>query len=73
LEDYPQIPIEQKQVLKAQIQAVEQRRQQEAYAQTSLAEPSSRPSRRMAGAVRGMKGKLDQLKRKSEIRMPPSG
>lgn len=33
-------------------------------------EVSSRPSRRL---MTGMKGKLDKLKRKSEIRMPPSG
>jgi len=38
--------------------------------QKSLVEPSSRRPRKI---MKGMKGKLQKLKRKAEIRMPPSG
>lgn len=73
LEDYQNLSIEEKQVLKAQIEAVNQKKQQEILQQDRLAEPQAKPSRKIGQAVKGMKGKLEQLSKKSEIRMPPSG
>lgn len=74
LEKYPEIPIEQKQVLKAQMEAVAKRRQEEAKAQSSYiqAEPSSRPSRRLF-SFGGSKKYAEDLSKSRETRMPPSG
>jgi hypothetical protein len=74
LEEYAELPIEQKQVLKAQMEAVAQRRQAEAQAQASKAafEPSSRPSRRLFGFGTSKKHAED-LQKSTETRMPPSG
>lgn len=63
----------------AMAQQVEQQKvaQIQAQEQTGLQEPSTRRKRGMLGAMgkaaKGMKGKLQDLKRKNEIRMPPSG
>lgn len=72
LESYSNIPIEQKQVLKAQMEAVGVRLLQQEQTQESI-EPSTKRSRRMQGAVKGMKGQMEKLKKKVETRMPPSG
>ncbi|MCK4588284.1 hypothetical protein KAT60_00520 [Candidatus Woesebacteria bacterium] len=47
------------------VQAEEEKKKQK-----PLVEPSSRRPRKI---MKGMKGKLQKLKRKTEIRMPPSG
>jgi hypothetical protein len=44
--------------------------QPQASRATALVEPSLRPAR---GILKGMGKKLSDLKRKAEIRMPPSG
>lgn len=74
LEEYPEIPIEQKQVLKAQIEAEAQRRKAQAEARASQAqiESSSRPSRRLFG-FGGSKKYAEDLSKSRETRMPPSG
>lgn len=41
--------------------------------QKVLEEPPSKAKRGLAGVKKGMKGKIERLKKKSEIRMPPSG
>ena len=41
--------------------------------QKTLEEPPSKVKSGLAGAKKGMKGKIERLKKKSEIRMPPSG
>lgn len=67
---------------KAKEQAFAQQAEQQKVAQmdgeqSGLQEPSTKRKRGMLGAMgkaaKGMKGKLQDLKRKSEIRMPPSG
>jgi len=74
LEEYPEIPVEQKQVLKAQMEAVAKRREEEVKAQSGQAasEPSSRPSRRLFG-FGGSKKHAEDLQKSRETRMPPSG
>ncbi len=72
LEEYPQIPIEEKQVLKAQMEALKQR-SDAAAASTFREEPSSRPSRRGLFGPKKSKQAVDQLQRQTETRLPPSG
>lgn len=72
LENYPEIPIEQKQVLKAQIEAVRQRQLAQAQQQAPKAEPTTRPSRRLF-SFGGSKKHAEDLQRSTETRMPPSG
>lgn len=63
---------EQKQVLKAQKEALQARAEEEKAKSEDkeVVEPSSKPKRSMFA---GVKGKLEKLKRKTEIRLPPSG
>lgn len=72
LENYPDIPIEQKQVLKAQLEAVRQRMMVEKQSQRPTPEPSTKPSRRFFG-FGGSKKHAEDLQRSTETRMPPSG
>ncbi len=72
LENYPEIPIEQKQVLKAQMEAVRQRLLAQHQTQQPKPEPSTRPSRRLFG-FGGSKKHAEDLQRSTETRMPPSG
>jgi len=51
-------------------QALEQQLKQENAGKKPLVEPMSKKGRRF---IAGMAGKIEQLKKKSEIRMPPSG
>jgi len=74
LEEYPEIPVEQKQVLKAQMEAIAKRREEEVKAQAgqTVSEPSSRPSRRLF-SFGGSKKHAEDLQKSRETRMPPSG
>jgi transcription elongation GreA/GreB family factor len=74
LEEYPEIPVEQKQVLKAQMEAIAKRREEEVKAQAgqAVSEPSSRPSRRLF-SFGGSKRHAEDLQKSRETRMPPSG
>ncbi len=72
LENYPDIPIEQKQVLKAQMEAVKERLAREQQAKQPRQEPSARPSRRLF-SFGGSKKHAEDLQRSTETRMPPSG
>lgn len=72
LENYPEIPIEQKQVLKAQIEAVRQRMMAQASSQSVKPEPSTKQSRRLF-SFGGSKKHAEDLQRSTETRMPPSG
>ena len=74
LEEYPEIPVEQKQVLKAQMEAIAKRREEEVKAQAgqAVSEPSSRPSRRLF-SFGGSKKHAEDLQKSRETRMPPSG
>lgn len=72
LENYPEIPIEQKQVLKAQIEAVRQRMMEQESSQSVKTEPSTKPSRRLF-SFGGSKKHAEDLQRSTETRMPPSG
>ncbi len=72
LENYPGIPIEQKQVLKAQMEAVRQRLEDRQQVSQPKPEPSTRPSRRFLG-FGGSKKRVEDLQRSTETRMPPSG
>lgn len=69
IDNFPELTMEQKQVLKAQKEAVEKRKVVQKDKKL-LVEPSSKKKR---GLLPGMKGKLGRLKQKAEIRMPPSG
>jgi len=72
LNDYPNLPIEQKQVLLAQMEAYKNR--VESQNQARVAEtPSSKPSRKLGAKLKGMKGKLEDIGKRTEIRTPPSG
>ncbi len=72
LENYPNIPIEQKQVLRAQMEAVRERLASQQQAQQPKSEPSTRLSRRLFG-FGGSKKHAEDLQRSTETRMPPSG
>jgi len=70
---YPELDWEQRQVLQAQMQAVKERKlwvMQKGG--DDLFEPGTK-RRKGFFRSRGMKGRVEKLKRKSEIRMPPSG
>jgi len=69
LEEYPQIPIEEKQVLKAQMEALKRK----AVAPAIQEEPSLRPSRKGFFGLKKPKQAVDQLQRQTETRLPPSG
>ena len=69
IENFSELSMEQKQVLRAQIEAVKTK-MQTAQQSEVLIEPTSK---RKKGVLKGMAGKLDKMKRKSEIRMGPSG
>ncbi|BCX14977.1 MAG: hypothetical protein KatS3mg088_660 [Patescibacteria group bacterium] len=71
LENYS-LPIEQKQVLKAQMEAVKQRQIAQVQQQAPKAEPTTRPSRRLLG-FGGSKKHAEDLQKSTETRMPPSG
>ena len=72
LENYTDIPIEQKQVLKAQMEVVKQRMTVQTASQDVKPEPSTKPSRRLFG-FGGSKKHAEDLQRSTETRMPPSG
>ena len=73
LVDYPELGWEQRQVLQAQMQAIKTRKLQIAQeGEDNLSEPGTKRKRGIFRG-RGMKSKVEKLKRKSEIRMPPSG
>jgi hypothetical protein len=57
-------------IRKQKEQEEEEELRQEEKKEKSLVEVAAKPSRKFMG---GMKGKLSKLKRKAEIRMPPSG
>lgn len=72
LEDYPELSMEQKQVLKAQMEAVKIQRQQESYQAGVNEVPSihSKPSRRFGA---GQKHEAEKQQTRVEKPVPPSG
>lgn len=73
LVDYPELGWEQRQVLQAQMQAVKARKMQAIRARDGgVIEPEPKRKRGLFRG-RGMKSRAEKLKRKSEIRMSPSG
>ena len=75
LADYPEISMEQKQVLKAQMEAVKYQKQQAAYkeSQTKVRFSSSKPSRRFGSRQRGQKAEAERQQTRVEKPVPPSG
>lgn len=69
IENFSELSMEQKQVLKAQMEAVSKRKEVLAT-KKPLVEPSTK---RGKGVLKGMAGKLEKMKKKAEIRMGPSG
>lgn len=69
VENYEELSMEQKQVLNAQKQAVKERNNMQSE-ETPFIEPTTKRKRNI---IAGMEGKLDRMKRKREIRTPPSG
>lgn len=61
-----------KETEEARAQKEEEGRKSQSQEEKPLIEPSTKRPRKFT-PLKGMKGKLEQLKRKSEIRMPPSG
>jgi hypothetical protein len=74
LEDYPELSMEQKQVLKAQMEAVKYQKQQAIYNESrgSLLSVSSKPSRKF-GIGRSQKAEAERQQTRVEKPVPPSG
>ena len=74
LEDYSELSLEQKQVLKAQMEAVKNQKRQMAYNESQKGFPlvSSKPSRRF-GADRSRKAEAERQQTRVEKPVPPSG
>jgi hypothetical protein len=72
LQDYSELSMEQKQVLKAQMEAVKYQKQQAEYNQASVDVPSvsSKPSRRFGA---GQKHEAEKQQTRVEKPVPPSG
>jgi hypothetical protein len=75
VEDYSELSMEQKQVLKAQMEAVKYQKQQTAYAES---QPKSlfgaaKPSRRFGSQSRGQKAEAERQQTHVEKPVPPSG
>lgn len=73
LEEYPQLSLEQKQVLQAQIEAIKVRQAQQALSQKPLTEPAPKRSRRLFGFGFGQKSQAERQKTRVERPLPPSG
>lgn len=71
LEQYPQLSVEQKQVLQAQIEAMKARQDQQLASQKSLVEPGFKKGRRLFGF--GQKTAVERQKTHVERPLPPSG
>jgi len=73
--DYSELSIEQKQVLKAQMEAVKFQKQQAAYNQSrgGALTSSAKPSRRMGAGQRGQKAEAEKQQTRVEKPVPPSG
>lgn len=68
VENYTELSSEQKEVLKAQMEVMKKR--EGVGDNKPLIEPTSKRKR---GIIAGMEGKIDKMKKRREIRMPPSG
>jgi hypothetical protein len=75
LEDYAELSMEQKQVLKAQMEAVKYQKQQAAYNETQggVAMAVAKPGRRMGARQRGQKAEAEKQQTRVEKPVPPSG
>ncbi|MCX6704818.1 MAG: hypothetical protein NT162_00560 [Candidatus Woesebacteria bacterium] len=73
--DYVELSMEQKQVLKAQMEAVRYQKQQAAYNESQNGAPLivSKPSRRFGAAQRGQKAEAEKQQTRVERPVPPSG
>lgn len=69
VENYGELSSEQKEVLKAQIEVMKKRAEEEG-GDKPLIEPTGKRKR---GVMAGMSGKIEKMKKRREIRMPPSG
>jgi hypothetical protein len=70
LEEYPNLSLEQKQVLKAQMEAVRNQNFKSSQSQNALVEPASKPSRRF-GPTRKQEAEKQQTRVEKPV--PPSG
>jgi len=75
INDFPELSMEQKQVLKAQMEAVTYQKQQQAYMESQGGGlfTSSKPSRRMGAGQRGQKAEAEKAQTRVEKPVPPSG
>jgi len=75
LPDYSELSMEQKQVLKAQMEAVKYQKKQVAINQSQGGVPvtSSKPGRRMGAGLRGRKAEAEKQQTRVEKPLPPSG
>jgi len=76
IEDYPELSMEQKQVLKAQMEAVSYQIKQSQYMQAQEGGAlfgSSKKGRKMGGGNKGQKGEAEKQQTRVEKPVPPSG
>jgi hypothetical protein len=74
LEDYSELSMEQKQVLKAQMEAVKQQKLNAKYSSEKSAPAIvSKPSRRFGAQMRGQKAEAEKQQTRVEKPVPPSG
>ena len=75
LGDYSELSMEEKQVLKAQMEAVKYQKKQVAINQSQGGVPvtSSKPGRRMGAGLRGRKAEAEKQQTRVEKPLPPSG
>lgn len=72
LEEYPQLSLEQKQVLKAQVEAMRLQESKNQNLEPRLVEPTSKKSRRFPG-IPGPKNQAEKQRTRVERLLPPSG
>jgi hypothetical protein len=75
LEDYSELSMEQRQVLKAQMEAVKYQKKQAEYneAQSGVSMAVAKPGRRMGAGQRGQKQEAEKQQTRVEKPVPPSG
>ena len=75
LEDYSELSMEQRQVLKAQMEAVKYQKQQAAYNESQSGVPMAvaKPGRRMGAGQKSQKAEAEKQQTRVEKPVPPSG
>ena len=70
LQSYPELSQEQRGALEVQMNAIQAQKANAETESRTLTEPKTKRPRKF---LAGMQGQVDKLKRKAEIRMPPTG